>query len=302
MPVCHTGNPFAAEGRWLKGALHAHTTESDGEQTPTELAEVYRDLGYDFLCFTDHNTVTQLDEPVEGILTLPGIEQGVEDEDPVRNWHVVGLGADDSIPIKGEFPSPAAMVEHQRPKVSFCILAHPYWSQLSGKDLTRFDGIDAVEVFNAGCELEIGRGHAEYQWDWCLGTGRRMTAVAVDDCHSRRDIGMAWVMVKAAAPTADAVLDALTCGAFYSSCGPEIRDVRLTETGLELETTPCRSVSFIADGQTGAHVVPEAGDGLTSAVYRMKGTERYVRVQVVDAAGRKAWSNPVYPQWPGGNV
>ena len=33
----------------LKGALHTHTTCSDGELTPLELLRVYRDLGFDFV-------------------------------------------------------------------------------------------------------------------------------------------------------------------------------------------------------------------------------------------------------------
>jgi len=294
VPVFHTENPFATEGRWLKGALHTHTTESDGHRTPAELATLYRDLGYDFLFFTDHGKVTRLEETVAGILTLPGIELGFGG-DAERYWHMVGLDVDASVPVPEKFASPEALCEHVRATSAFSILAHPYWSQLSGKDLTRLDAIDAVEVWNTGCELEIGRGAAEYQWDWCLGTGRRVSAVAVDDCHSRiDDSGGGWVMVKAPACTREAILDALLRGRFYSACGPEIRDLRVTDEGIDVETTPCRSIGFLADRQTGARVLPEDGGTLTSASYRFRGKEAYVRVQMTDALGRTAWTNPFY--------
>ena len=39
----------------LKGALHVHTTCSDGEQTVREVLEVYEGLGYDFVALTDHD-------------------------------------------------------------------------------------------------------------------------------------------------------------------------------------------------------------------------------------------------------
>jgi predicted metal-dependent phosphoesterase TrpH len=39
----------------LKGALHIHTTCSDGELTPQEAADAYEERGYDFVAFTDHD-------------------------------------------------------------------------------------------------------------------------------------------------------------------------------------------------------------------------------------------------------
>ena len=105
-------------------------------------------------------------------------------------------------------------------------------------------------------------------------------------------------MVKARELSADAITDALSRGMFYSSCGPELRDVRLLEEGLEVTASPCRVISFIADGQKGARVLAEADSEITSAVYLFKGGERYVRVACVDARRRKAWSNPFYPTWP----
>jgi predicted metal-dependent phosphoesterase TrpH len=39
----------------LKGALHIHTTCSDGELTPQEAASAYEERGYDFIAFTDHD-------------------------------------------------------------------------------------------------------------------------------------------------------------------------------------------------------------------------------------------------------
>ena len=41
--------------RGLKGALHCHTTKSDGKLTPDEVLKVYRDLGFDFIALTDHD-------------------------------------------------------------------------------------------------------------------------------------------------------------------------------------------------------------------------------------------------------
>ena len=44
--------------RWYKGNTHTHTTESDGDTPPEEVALWYRDHGYNFLVLSDHNVLT----------------------------------------------------------------------------------------------------------------------------------------------------------------------------------------------------------------------------------------------------
>jgi len=42
---------------WHKGNMHTHSLWSDGDQYPELIAQWYRDHGYQFLVFTDHNTL-----------------------------------------------------------------------------------------------------------------------------------------------------------------------------------------------------------------------------------------------------
>lgn len=55
--------PFrlAAESgqRWCRGNMHTHSFWSDGDDFPEAIAKWYRDRGYQFLVFTDHNTLLQ---------------------------------------------------------------------------------------------------------------------------------------------------------------------------------------------------------------------------------------------------
>src|SRR5947207_12304798 len=50
---------LAADGtlRWYKGNIHTHTLWSDGDDYPEMVALWYKERGYDFLSFSDHNTV-----------------------------------------------------------------------------------------------------------------------------------------------------------------------------------------------------------------------------------------------------
>ena len=45
----------------LKGALHTHTTCSDGQLEPGELVRVYRELGFQFVAITDHDHLLRRD-------------------------------------------------------------------------------------------------------------------------------------------------------------------------------------------------------------------------------------------------
>ncbi|MBW3541364.1 MAG: hypothetical protein KY476_13940 [Planctomycetes bacterium] len=49
-----------AEGKlqWYRGNLHTHSLWSDGDDYPEMIALWYKERGYDFLCFTDHNILS----------------------------------------------------------------------------------------------------------------------------------------------------------------------------------------------------------------------------------------------------
>ncbi len=47
---------YAAEGStWFRGQLHTHTYWSDGRGFPEQVADIYKQRGYQFLAVTDHN-------------------------------------------------------------------------------------------------------------------------------------------------------------------------------------------------------------------------------------------------------
>jgi len=49
------GRVLSDQPKWYAGALHLHTTHSDGSFAPVALAEAARAAGFDFIAITDHN-------------------------------------------------------------------------------------------------------------------------------------------------------------------------------------------------------------------------------------------------------
>jgi hypothetical protein len=51
----------SGELKWFRGNLHTHSLWSDGDDYPEMIAQWYKDHGYDFLAFSDHNTLLEGD-------------------------------------------------------------------------------------------------------------------------------------------------------------------------------------------------------------------------------------------------
>ena len=100
-------------------------------------------------------------------------------------------------------------------------------------------------------------------------------------------------MVKAEENDSDALLAALKAGHHYASQGPEIRRVEVTDTAVEVECSA--AVSVIVQGQGSAARAVHGLSMTRASVSRERFAKSpWIRVTVVDAAGKRAWSNPYW--------
>ena len=302
-------SPFDADGQWLRCALHTHTTNSDGELAPELLVRHYDWAGYDVLAITDH-WVRTASPSTERLLVIPSTELNAHAPDRVNDAHVLGLGldADPEIPDLDFAPLPD-VVGWIAENGGVPFLAHTYWSGLRTEQWEDCPGLVGIEVWNTGCELELGRGDSSLHWDEALELGRNFSALATDDSHHPGfDSGFAWTWVRAAEKSQPAVLDALRAGSFYGSTGPRIDAVELTDGEVIVRCSPAASVTLYTGRARGARVnagrlgYPNHGEiierdtaGLITAV-RLERPFRqpYGRVEVAAADGTKAWTNAIW--------
>lgn len=300
--------PFDSPGIWLRCALHAHTTRSDGELPPEWLVRHYEWAGYDVLAITDHWDRTA-EAGTRKLLVVPSIELDAHCGTQHDNAHVLGLGVEEAPALPGEFAPLQEVVDWVTAHGGVPYLAHTYWSGLRTEQWVETEGLYGIEVWNTGCELELGRGDAALHWDEALETGRLLYALATDDSHHPGyDSGYAWTWVRAAERTQAAVLDALREGSFYGSCGPEIHAVEVSGDDVVVRCSPAAAVTLYTGRRRGARanagrlgypnhseVLERDGDERITAVRlaRQSGTP-YGRVEVLDTRGRKAWTNPLW--------
>lgn len=301
--------PFDGEGIWLRCALHAHTTNSDGELAPEMLVRHFEWSEYDVLALTDH-WVRTVERSTRKLLVIPSTELNARAGETGDDAHVLALGVEaDPEPPDGEFEPLDAVVAWILEHGGLPYLAHTYWSGLRTEQWVGCDGLLGLEVWNTGCELEIGRGDSSVHWDEALELGRPLQALATDDSHHPGyDSGFAWTMVRAAERSAEAVLDALRRGAFYGSTGPAIESVEVDGDAIEVRCSPAQSVTLVSSRHRGARanagrlgypngsrVLARDTDGLITAVRLEKPPlAPFGRVVVSDAAARRAWTNPLW--------
>ena len=317
------GNPFDVDGVWLKSAFHTHTARSDGELDPAAHVRHHEWMGFDVVAVTDHWTLTH--EPsTDHILVITGAELAADPHgEALADSEILAIGISDIPDDPGgdrakwgpidaytykTFPdlSAAARCIADQGGVSF--IAHPYWSGIPLETLMAVEGAHGIELFNSSAHRENARGDSSYVWDLCLDRGKRFWAFGTDDCHYPGfDIGDAWTMVRAAERTEAAVLEALRQGHTYASAGPQIRDITVEGTELEVRCSPARAVVMASRYETGWAVLAGARNRMEEARVLERDDRGLIvrarfspsielphrRVVIEDEAGRKAWSNPI---------
>lgn len=300
---------FTAPGKFHRGNLHTHSNRSDGALEPQEVCERYQSEGYDFIALTDH-FVGQYGYPVtdttayrkDNFTTILGAELHSGAMENGDLWHIVAAGlptdftppnAPHFTPVDGQ-ESGASIAQRARDAGAFVAIAHPHWSGLTEADARTIEAAHAVEVYNHGCAIENDRGDGHLSFEHMLNEGRRLTLIATDDAHfSTPDYFGGWVMVKASENTPEALLEALKEGSFYSSTGPEIHDIRLNGQAIEVDCSEAATITVLGRGAGAPALCGENITTGTLAIDRLKDSP-WVRVTVIDHAGKRAWSNPIW--------
>jgi hypothetical protein len=323
--ACGSGNHPArtidAPG-YLKGQLHAHSNNSGDSATPPDrVAQWYEEHGFDFIVFTDHNRITA-PRTSGKLIAFSGVEltQNLETCDPPPSagfqclLHVNALFVTES-ELRWRAPRPASRLalysdalDEARSLGGLAQLNHPnfHWAADPAlvTELTR-RGLVLFELANQGSDVanegDAAHPSTEAMWDAVLTAGGTLYGTATDDAHSYDDAAAirargevpdvgdrGWVMVHATRDGA-AIRDALARGDFYSSTGVVLQRIERTGDSLVVETAGGdHELTLIGSGG----VVVARAHGAT-ATFSLAGLHGYVRVDVVDARGRRAWVQPI---------
>lgn len=320
--------PFSKPGKFYKGNLHCHSTVSDGNKTPMQLAKEYQRKGYSFIALSEHEKFTRNDDLCSAdFITLPTIEWASDlvkfDHDRNELWlkthHIHGV-FDFSNPDCSQNPlldgevlaqpnynemdgaqTAQEMKEYLKSRGTFCIYNHPTWSKTSFIDYGMLDGFFGMEIYNYSGDVDNCTGDATTQWDYLLDRGAKLFGVATDDNHNGGtlpdDSYGGFICVKAAQLTREAIVTSILAGEFYSSSGVDIYDFEVKDNRVCVRCSGVVRINFISGPCIcGGHTIwsQDGRDTLMNAEYEIKPTDKYIRVECVTSDGKKAWSNPIY--------
>jgi len=297
---------FIGKEKLLKGNVHCHTSRSDGRGTPEEVIRRYKEYEYDFLALTDHNIYNYENfAPETGILIIPGMEidRNINGFRGVHCFHTVVLGHKENNPyqqdqrfvggerLDGQADFQKVLDEHHAAN-QLTIYCHPEWSNTPAREFDQLKGNAAMEIWNSGCAIEDGLDTNAAYWDELLMQGQKIYGCATDDGHAMYQHCNGWIQVNAE-KTVDSVLEAIANGAFYSSCGPEIKDFYVEDGVAVVECSACSEIVFRCGQYPCPRKYSENGD-LVRAEFKMPEYLEYIRVTVMDNRGRRAWANPIF--------
>jgi predicted metal-dependent phosphoesterase TrpH len=205
----------------LRGAIHIHSTYSDGDLTLPELRDRYAALGCSFLAMTDHaesftgDSLRRYAAECEELSTpnfamVAGLEFGCLDR-----MHVLGLGVTALAPSK----DPQEVFGHVARHEGVSVIAHPMD--------TAFSWIESFAVPPAGIEVWNSKYDGRYAprvatFDLVARLRKRwpgLRAFYGQDLHWRRQFHQLFVDVDAARPARAEILSAFARGAFEAVKG-----------------------------------------------------------------------------------
>lgn len=307
-------------GHFYKANLHSHTTVSDGNLKPEESKKLYKEHGYQIVAYTDHRIYKNHEDLNEdGFLALAAAEVDINqisaeklgrmdktyhinlyDTKPEyeRNRKEKGICPERRY---GDFEYIKEYLEEMKELGFLACYNHPYWSLQNYEDYKGLKGLFAVEIYNHGCEQDGLYGYNPQVYDEMLRLGGRLWCFATDDNHNAYppehplcDSFGGFTMIKAETLTYSSIVEALIKGHFYSSMGPEIKELYIEGNVLTVRTGPVKRIYVMTESRRCCSKAAMTGEALTEASFPLDGEEGYIRVECKDEKGLYANSNAYF--------
>lgn len=274
---------------WLRGNLHAHTTNSDGKNAPQEVVDRYAALGYDFLMLSDHDRLTDpapLD--AKGMVLIPGSEI------TAKGPHMLQVGAKTLAEAQ---PDRQAVIDKINSEAGgFAIMNHPNWgptyNHCDFDVLAKLQGYTGMEIFNGVVMFLDGNPNATDKWDRLLAGGRKVWGFANDDSHAEQHRNLAWNMVQCASRNAGDIVAAMRAGRFYASTGVKVDEVRTEGYTVSVKAANAQCFHVYADaGRLRARIL---GSEMRFTATPGEKDCHYIRVECFGEGDAQAWLQPMF--------
>jgi len=271
--------------------------------------DLYHQLGYDLLCFSDYQHINKYGENALGY--IPAYEHGYG----FRKRHQVCIGSGKVLwldyPLWQSLNHKQNIINRLKPDNDIVAIAHP--NLKNGYDTSDFKyltGYDLIEVFN---HITCSEAH----WDSALSAGRPAYILADDDAHDISNphlVGRFCTFIKSPSVRQNDITQALKSGKAYgaqiymieedgypekiaySRQMPYLKSAQMKGNIFKVEVSQMpKQISFIGQGGRIKRVFRDVKD----ASYVFGPDDTYIRAEVIfpnkwNDAGTRFLLNPVF--------
>ncbi len=182
---------------------------------------------------------------------------------------------------------------------------HPIWSLHTYKDYALLKDLWGVEVYN---HSSYNIGYNEFNESVLEEFSRQsegVCAIASDDSHNWTDMGGGFTYIGAKELTYDAVIDAMVKKDIYASMGPTFEYIFVEEGKAHVKTSDVARIMMITDKRSSKTtrfdvdeenmVIDNTRTG-NEAVFDIYENANYIRFEIVDIYGKKAWTRAYFKE------
>jgi hypothetical protein len=281
-----------AQNKYYKGNTHTHCFPYSGDvkdssYTGETVIKQYKEKGYDFLIFTDHGAwwdAAKYSSPE--FIVINGEEPGISGNGRGGHFSAFNLKSK----VNGKNKTYQELINDIYNQNAIPVLNHPRWDRIpiSAKKVmdSMKENLMHIEIYNAGSYKPDGLSDVTV-WDSVLSSGRLIYGIASDDSHREVKQGKAWIMVRSSSLCMDSLIKAIKVGDYYCSTGIYLDDISCTRKMISIKSKNGTEIKFIGkDGKVFSAVKKK------SANYKIKGNEGYIRTEIINKNGEKAWTQP----------
>ena len=193
------------------------------------------------------------------------------------------------------------LMETGREKGFFVTYNHPTWSMETVNEYTNYHSMHAMEICNYSSAVAGYDEYNEHEYDDMLRHGERIFCIATDDNHNFHPLESphcdsfgAFTVIKADSLEYKTITNALVNGNFYASCGPEIRELWFEDGFIHINCSDARCIRMATGRRRSCAEYGKDGNAVNSASFKVEYEDAYVRLTVVDKAGKCAYTNAYF--------
>ena len=316
------------QGEFYKANLHAHTIQSDGQNTPEEVKDIFKSKGYSVVAYTDHNVFLDRSNLCdETFIALNGVELDINGRDFGSGWlimetcHInfIAKSQDNlKFPYYNEkyfyanaskysslMKKDESTYNYERVYTPQCISEmllggqqrgfytvynHPTGSLERYPIYSKYENMNAMEIYNGVWSNDT------HVYDDMISLGKKIHCVGGDDSHSLDGSGFSWTMIKAERLGYREIMQALEDGNFYASQGPSIYELYVEDGVINIKTSDAQAIFFSTASRSPGRIYKRAQEGkyLNQATFKVLLESKYVRIIVVGPNGKTPSTNVYY--------